>query len=162
MNIKLKKKERFPALLKGTYFFWFVLYPPSPPPPSPHFFLSFLRFSLKLFADVWLNIDLMKYFSKKIKKCTNWYLSKVIPKPDNVYPKPHTRFFYKQPFFSTQPQCCLPFSWIELQVLLRCCLIHKSLITLKRFLYFLCLCPCLDLGLFMWSFFHFYLHFYYD
>ena len=30
------------------------------------------------------------------------------------------RFFYKQPFFSTHPQCCVVFSWIELQILLRC------------------------------------------
>ena len=33
-------------------------------------------------------------------------------------------FFYKQRFFSTQPQCCLIFSWIEPQMLLGCWLIH--------------------------------------
>ena len=60
-----------------------------------------------------------------------------------------TRFFYKQRFFSTQPQCCLTFSWIELQMLLRCCLIHISIIILRRFIYLLYLCPCLHLGLFM-------------
>ena len=58
-------------------------------------------------------------------------------------------FYYKQRFFSTQPQCCLIFSWIELQMLLRCCLIHISIIILRHFLYLLYLCPCLDLGLFM-------------
>ena len=30
-----------------------------------------------------------------------------------------------QAFFSTQPRCCLTFSGIELQMLLRCCLIHN-------------------------------------
>ena len=57
--------------------------------------------------------------------------------------------FYKQRFFLTQSQCCLTFSWMELQMLLRCCLIHISIITLGYFLYLLFLCPCLGLGLFM-------------
>ena len=39
-----------------------------------------------------------------------------------------TRFFYKQRFFSTHPQCCLAFSWTELQMLLRCYLIHITII----------------------------------
>ena len=34
-----------------------------------------------------------------------------------------TRFFHKQRFFLSQAQCCLTFSWIELQMLLRSCLI---------------------------------------
>ena len=34
-------------------------------------------------------------------------------------------------------------------MLLRCCLIHISIIILKHFLYLLYLCPCLDVGLFM-------------
>ena len=38
------------------------------------------------------------------------------------------RFFYKQRFFSTHTQCCSTFSWIELQMLLRCCLIHITII----------------------------------
>ena len=57
-------------------------------------------------------------------------------------------YFYKQLFFSTQPQCSLTFSWIELQILLNCCLVHKTIIMLRHFLYLLCLCPCLDLSLF--------------
>ena len=57
----------------------------------------------------------------------------------------HTRFFFKQRSFSAQPQCCLTFSWIELQMLLRCCLIHISIIILRHFCYLLYLCPCLDL-----------------
>ena len=32
--------------------------------------------------------------------------------------------FYNQCFFSSQPQRCLSFSWIELQMLLRYCLIY--------------------------------------
>ena len=58
-------------------------------------------------------------------------------------------FSYKQRFFSTQPQCCLTFSWIECQMLVRCCLIHISIITLRHFLHLLYLCPCLYIGLFM-------------
>ena len=57
--------------------------------------------------------------------------------------------FYKQRFFSIQPQCCLTFSWIELDMLFMCCLIHKSIIVLRRFLYLLYLYPCQDLDLFM-------------
>ena len=61
----------------------------------------------------------------------------------------HALIFYEQRFFATQPQCCLTFSWIGLQMLLRCCLIHISVIILRHFLYLLYLCPCLDLGLFL-------------
>ena len=61
-------------------------------------------------------------------------------------------FFIKlriQCFIPSQPQCCLTSSWIELQMLLRCCLIHITIILLRQFLYLLYLCPCLDLGSFM-------------
>ena len=34
----------------------------------------------------------------------------------------NTIFFFKQRFFSADPHCYLTFSWIELQMLLRCCL----------------------------------------
>ena len=67
----------------------------------------------------------------------------------NIYIIVIRAFFYKQRFFTIQPQCCLTFSWIEAQMLLRCCLIHKSIIILWHFLYLLYLCPFLDLGLFM-------------
>ena len=76
----------------------------------------------------------------------------------------NTSFFHKQRFFSTQSQCCLTFSWIELQVLLWCCLIHITIIILRHILYLVYLCPCLRLGLFMpylWSTFHFQLNFHY-
>ena len=54
--------------------------------------------------------------------------------------------FYKQRVFSTHPECCITFSWIELQKSLRGCLIHISIIILKHFLHLLYLCPCLDPG----------------
>ena len=58
-------------------------------------------------------------------------------------------FLYKQSFFSTQSQCCLMLSWIELQILLRCCLLHISVIVQRHFLHLLYLCSCLDIGLSM-------------
>ena len=61
----------------------------------------------------------------------------------------YTRFFYKQHCFSTQPQCCLAFSWIQLQTLLRSCLLHITIIVLRHILYLVQSCPWLDLVLFM-------------
>ena len=58
-------------------------------------------------------------------------------------------FFYKQRYFSTQPQCCLTFSWIELQMSLKCCLIRITIIILWHILHLVYLGSCLDLGLFM-------------
>ena len=64
-------------------------------------------------------------------------------------------FFISNVFFSTQSQCCLTFSWIELQILLKCCLLntYKTIFTyiiiLRLFLYLLYLCSCPDLVLFM-------------
>ena len=57
--------------------------------------------------------------------------------------------FYKQRFLSTQPQCCLTFSWIEIQMLLRCCLRDIAIIILRQILHLVYLCPCLSLSLFM-------------
>ena len=48
-----------------------------------------------------------------------------------------THFFYKQRFFSTHPHCCLAFSWIELQMFLRCGLIHITIIIPLYILYFI-------------------------
>ena len=45
-----------------------------------------------------------------------------------------TCFFCKQRFFSTQPQWCLTFSCNEIQMLLRCCLIHIPIIIMKHIL----------------------------
>ena len=63
-------------------------------------------------------------------------------------------FFFEQSFFSTQPQCCLTFLWNEIQMLLRCSLIHISIIIVRHFLYLLYFCPCLDLSLIMWYLCH--------
>ena len=51
--------------------------------------------------------------------------------------------------FSTKPQCCWTFSWIELQMLFRCCLIHITIIILRQNLYLIYLCLYLCLGLYM-------------
>ena len=56
-------------------------------------------------------------------------------------------FFYKQRFFSTQLQYCLTFSWIELQMLLMCCVFHTTIIIMKHILYLAYFCPCLGLVL---------------
>ena len=61
----------------------------------------------------------------------------------------YTLFFISNAFFSTQTQCCLTFSKTEVQILLRCCLMHISIIILRLFIYLLYLCSCLHLGLFM-------------
>ena len=86
-------------------------------------------------------------FENFVKK-TKWYEPMVKWKrfqPNSL----HTLFFYKQRFFSTQPQRCLAFSWIELHMLLRCCLLHIGIIIVRHFLYLVYFCPCLDVGLFM-------------
>ena len=69
--------------------------------------------------------------------------------------------FFKQCFISTHPQCCFTFSWIDLQMLLRCCLIHVSITILRQFLRFLYLCLCLRLFLpyLLWSIFHAHFHY---
>ena len=46
-----------------------------------------------------------------------------------------TRFFITNAFFSTHPEDCLIFSWFELQILLRCCLIHKGIIIPRHIIY---------------------------
>ena len=60
-----------------------------------------------------------------------------------------TLFFNKKRFFSTQPQCCLTLPYIELYMLLRCCLIHIGTVILRHCFYSLHLCSWLDLGLFL-------------
>ena len=67
----------------------------------------------------------------------------------NKASKLNTCFFYKQRFFSAQPNFCLTFWWIELQMLLRCCLTHISIVIMRHFLHLLYLCPCQNLVLFM-------------
>ena len=57
-------------------------------------------------------------------------------------------FFYKQHFFPNQPQCYLTFSWIELEILLRCCLIRATIIIPRHILYLVYLDPFPGLGIF--------------
>ena len=64
-----------------------------------------------------------------------------------LFSKVNHAFFYKQHVLSTQPQCCLLFH--ELEMLLRCCLIHITIIIPRHILYLIYLCPCLCLGLSM-------------
>ena len=52
-----------------------------------------------------------------------------------------------QRFFSAQPQCSLIFSWIELEILFRCCLMRVSITKVRKCFYILYLWPCLDLQL---------------
>ena len=66
----------------------------------------------------------------------------------------YTHFLMSNAFFSTQPQCCqccLNFSWIELQMLLKCCLIYTTVVILRTEtnFYLVSMCPCLGLGLFL-------------
>ena len=77
-----------------------------------------------------------------------WIRSFLITGKSKFLNKAHT-FFYKQRYFSAQPHFCLTFSWIEVQMLLGCCLIHINIFILNHFLYLLYLCPCLNVGLFM-------------
>ena len=61
-------------------------------------------------------------------------------------------FFISNAFFSTQPPCCftqprcyLTFSWIGLQIFLRCCLMHITITLPRHIFYLVYLCPFLDL-----------------
>ena len=58
-------------------------------------------------------------------------------------------FFISNAFFFNSASVLLTFSWIELQMLLRCCLIHVAIIILRHILYLVYLCPWLGLGQFM-------------
>ena len=60
----------------------------------------------------------------------------------------YTLFFIRNAFFNSA-SVLLNFPWIDLQMLLRCCLIHLSIIILWQFLYLLYLYISLDLRLFM-------------
>ena len=67
--------------------------------------------------------------------------------PDSAWPWT-TRFFYRQHFF--QFSLSVAFSWIELQMLLRCCLIHiLTTIILQQILYLVYLYLSLGLDLLM-------------
>ena len=92
-------------------------------------------------------------------------------------------FFYKRNFFPTQPQRCLNFSRLKLQIFLRCCLIHITIIILRdlwfSFFFFFFIFNWFAIihfykqqqigtlfiftkSRFRWSIIHFHLHFHYD
>ena len=56
-------------------------------------------------------------------------------------------FFRSNAFFFQRSLCPLTFSWILLQVLLRCCLVHTAITILKHILYLVYSYLCLGLGL---------------
>ena len=79
---------------------------------------------------------------KKLRRQEKYSLIKY----DKIYSSElHTR---RYTLFSTQPQCCFTFPWIQLQMFLRCCLLHITII-LWHILYLIYLYPYLGLGLFM-------------
>ena len=124
--------------------------------PQNRVFLNLLKNLVIIFSWIWyiMKVCIIGYIPTQIS-----YLGKILflrngPK----YSRPIrlqnfwikcTFFFYKQHFFSTQPQCCLTISWIEPQMLLRCCLAYTIIIMLRHILHLVYLCPCPDLGLFM-------------
>ena len=70
-----------------------------------------------------------------------------------------TYFFYKWCFFSTQVQWCLTFSWIQLQMLLRCGLIYITEIHFMYSIFVSMSGPRSIYVVFMWSIFPFQLIF---
>ena len=70
-----------------------------------------------------------------------------------------TTAFFKQHFFSSQLQCGLTFSWIDLQMLFRCCLIRISIIILWHILHLVYLCPSLGVQVYLCHIFVIYFSF---
>ena len=100
----------------------------------------------------------MKYLEalRKNLTCEKWTQLKLMQIRSN------TPFFYRQRFFSTQPQCCLAFLWIEIQMLLRSCLIDIAIIILRHILYLVFMSmprPRSIHVVYMRSIFHFQSHF---
>ena len=69
-------------------------------------------------------------WNKKILQLRLYFLKLIFLAEVNFRRWWYTPSFYKQRVLSTQFQCCSTFSWTELQMLLRCCLIYISIITL--------------------------------
>ena len=90
------------------------------------------------------------YHLYSLKTVKNTYFSRFLNYTNGTksHKASHINVFYKRRFSSNQPQCCLTFSWIELQMLLRSCLTHITIIIPRHILYLIYLCPCLDLDLF--------------
>ena len=111
----------------------------SPPPPPPSIYLL-VHWISNYFGRTF-------FVNKKYKKAAVPVWNEIVKEwnPFQDIGKQIHTFLYKQRFYSTQRQCCLTFSWTELQILLSCCLIHVSSSILRLVLHVL----YLDLGLFM-------------
>ena len=101
------------------------------------------------YCDWW---NLCGYVYLLLLKILNFSLT--LTELENIHSGRHSSesdlyLFRLQRFFSTQLRCCLFFSWIELQMLLMCCLIRLSIMKLRHYLCLLYLFPGLDLDLFM-------------
>ena len=104
-------------------------------------FLLMVNFFLIIFTlHIYIQRSYTKHFSLKIS--FRWL-------PTTWEHLRNYKRFCKQCFFSTQYQYYLTFSWIDLQMLLRCCLINTGVIILRHFLCLLYLYPCLGLCLFL-------------
>ena len=89
-------------------------------------------------------LSFSKYTAKKVK----FSIKDLVTFTEEILNGKLNFFVQRYTLFSFQPQCCITFSWIELQLLLKCCLIHITPIIRRHILYLVCLCPCLGLGLF--------------
>ena len=97
-----------------------------------------------LFKKCFLRVQLIVPIDSKIITGYHHFQTTTKQKPSWLW-----GIFYKQRLFSTQPQCCLRFPWTQLHMLLRCCLLHITIILLRHILYLVYLCPCLGQVLFM-------------
>ena len=94
----------------------------------------------------------MGFFSAKVQFATNTerhrgsyscISSKYLERLTVVCSIHYTLFYFiSNAFFSTQHQCWLTFSWIVLQIWLRCCLIHILIILIQFFIFSIFLSMC--------------------
>ena len=68
--------------------------------------------------------------------------------------------FYKERFFSTQPQCCLTFAMNLASNVARCCLIHISIMILRHFYLLMSRARTIYI-VSMWRVYHFHHHYHY-
>ena len=112
--------------------------------------------------SLWLSYYLLtlKFLSSQISYCTISYWFQSV----SSFFKVHA-IFYKWRFFSTQPQCCLTFLWIELQMLLPVANTYKHLHTEAFFIFTILVSMSKSRSIYVvsiWFFFYFHLHFHYD
>ena len=135
-----------------------------------HFFDCTLSFLCLFVAFFVYSLPLSKWRTRGIAPIKIYILLWVVfcvmiswangQKYENLLQFNFKRFFYKQRFFSTHPQWCLDLSWIDLQMLLRCCLIHITIIMHFIFSIFESMYrPRSIYVVYMWSIFHFPPHF---